>query len=398
MKSSKIKFLLYLFLTYNLILLSACTYSETEKINDKDYEHNSLSIQQSQENAEQSLSSQSLTLPTKKETPINIGETMPITRGIVAKMIALTFASTNEINSLERKIPFTDTQKELWYDRYINFVFSKNYMNGSNDNFSPEEYLSVSQAQTIIDKIDTTKKIKINSNDTTKNKPISYNLWTEIYMKVLKNLSGNLSLKEKFGIEAKKEVILATSDNNSILKEDYIITNKGILKSSGFNLSEYLDKEISFWVKDNELFALADITKQNPILKNVYITDISPATVSVFSGGAERIYEKADNFIIENENSTLKIADISLNNGKIASINFTTEMKEKQIKSFTNNQITCIDDETFDTTEDYGVYYIQNNKIMLGNKSDLIEGKTYEIYLKDNKVCAFIFDKLGFVD
>ena len=329
--------------------------------------------------------------PSKPPAPENIGEQLPITRGLTAKMIALTFGTKADIDSTERTIPFSDTSADKWYDKYINYCCSKDYFKKDENNFLPEEYLTVAQAQEIIDKIDTKRKIKINMTDETKNKAISYNLWTEIYIEVLKNLSEKNSIKDTFGISAEKSVILALPENNKYMKQGFAVTDKGLLRCAGFDLSPYIDKEISFWTKENELFALGDITNKNPIIKNVFIIE-NNNTCKVFTGGAEKTYDKAENF--NQKGNEIKIADITHSDKKLTEINYADEIKEKQIQSIDEKKLVCVDNETFDILPDCKVYYTKDNKTMLGSKEDLLEGKTYEICLRDNKICAFIFSKI----
>ncbi len=368
-------------------IFSSCAYNKNISNETELYEENTDTTEDTSD-----LSAPASHQPQK---PINIGETSPITRGLAAKMLALTFGTKQEIETTDRIITFSDTSAEKWYDKYINYSCSKKYIQGTGNEFMPEEYLTVIQAQYIIDKIDSAHKIKINITNETKDKPISYNLWTEIYIKTLTNLAGKTSIKEKFNITAQKATILALPQNNSLIKEGYVITDIGFFKCDGIDLSPFIDNEISFWTKENEIIALSDITNENPTIKNAYITE-NDKVCTIFSGGAERTYEKLENLTQtqNNENNNLKIADITLTDKKISNIIYTSDVKEKQIKSFTSSTLTCVDNEIFDISPDFKVYYIQNNKVMLGNKSDIIEGKTYEIYLKDNKVRAFVFNKL----
>ncbi len=321
---------------------------------------------------------------------VDIGENIPIKRGLVAKMIALSFGTKKEIEDIERTITFQDTSPDLWYDKYINFVCTKKYMSGNNGKFFPEEYLSVIEAQYIIDQIDKSGKIKINISEDTKDRPISYNLWTEIYIKTLQNLSENKNIKEKFNIEAKKVIPFGTSENNKNIKNGFAVTNLGLLKCFGTDLTPYIDMEISLWEKDNEVIALSDVITSNPTIKNAYIVENEEKLI-LFSGGAEKSYEKLETTSLT-ENS-IKIANVELVDKKVSKVDFADEKKEKQIKSFDGKKLVCVDDESFDIAEDFGVYYIQNEKVMLGGKDDIIEGKTYELYLKDNEICAFVFTK-----
>lgn len=371
---------------YTASVFSACTYSENNEYSTEQ----PLQYEQSETEPE----TETLALnPKKIEKTSDIGETIPITRGLAAKMLALTFGTKSEINSTERTITFSDTSIDKWYDKYINYACSKKYIQGSNGKFMPEEYLTVIQAQYIIEQIDPANKIKINITDETKDKPISYNLWTEIYMKVLTNLADKSTIKEKFGISAQKTIILALPENNKLVKDGYVITDKGLLKCVGIDLTQFIDDEISLWTKDDEIIALSDITNKNPIIKNSYITE-NGKTCTIFSGGAEKTYEKTENFSQSETDENLKIADVTLTDKKISRIDYVTEIKEKQIKSFTETTLNCVDNETFDISPDFKVYYIQNNKVMLGKKDDILEGKTYELHIKDGKIQAFIFSRL----
>ena len=323
-----------------------------------------------------------------------IGENIPITRGLVAKIISLTYGTKKEIEETKRVIPFEDTTPEQWYDKYINYAFSKNYINGTDNKFNPEDYLTVSQAQALCDKIDFTKKIQLNINEKTKDKPISYNLWCELYLKVLSNLSEKNTLYEKFGISKKRATILAVPENNKNIKEGFTVTDKGLLKCSGINLVPYIDKEISFYEKENEILFLSEITSENPILENTYVVE-NDTNCTIFTGGAEKTYKKSDTFT-ESENpdkNTIKLADIQLNDNKISKISYITEKSELQIKSLTDTKLTSVDEKTYEISPDVKIYFLQNNKVMYGTKEDIIEGKTYEVYFKDNKICGFVFFK-----
>ncbi len=381
-KKNTYKIFLLVNLAFFILTISGCMYGEYNE-----------SITETEISETEETSENTDALPKKqKNTSLNIGENLPITRGLAAKMVALTFGTVSEIDNTERTIQFSDTSPENKLDKYINYACSKKYINETGEKFMPDEYLTVSQAQNIIDQIDGAHKIKINITDEIKDKPISYNLWTEIYTEVLKNIAGNTPIKEKFGICAEKSIILALPENNKYIKEGFAVTDKGLLKCAGFDLTPYIDKEISFWTKENELFALADITSETPTIKNVFLTENTNDMCVIFTGGAEKTYKKSENLEVSGNES--KIADITLNSDKeIVSIDYVPDEKEKQIKNITDTTLTCVDNETFDLSPDFKIYYTQEDKIMLGSKEDIIEGKTYSLCLKDNKIKAFIFQR-----
>ena len=79
-----------------------------------------------------------------------------ITRAEVAKMISFVYGNKKDILECykNREINFLDSEINDWFDKYINFVFEKKIMTGTNENkFEPEKYLNLNQAQILLDKI-----------------------------------------------------------------------------------------------------------------------------------------------------------------------------------------------------------------------------------------------------
>lgn len=59
-----------------------------------------------------------------------IDDSEPLTRGLLAKMLALLINSKNQVyQNYDREIGYTDTDSESWYDKYTNVVYVDNEIN-----------------------------------------------------------------------------------------------------------------------------------------------------------------------------------------------------------------------------------------------------------------------------
>ncbi len=67
------------------------------------------------------------------------GDDIPITRGEMAKMIALSFYTPEEITEIKNNIQFNDVSVEDWYYPYINAAVTDGYLSGEGESFLPEE-------------------------------------------------------------------------------------------------------------------------------------------------------------------------------------------------------------------------------------------------------------------
>ncbi len=236
-----------------------------------------------------------------------IGNDYPVDRATVSKMMALSKHSKKEILSLDNVINFKDVDKDSWYNKYINCAYINQDMSGVLDEkFSPDGNLTVNQTQFLINKYDKNKKIKI--DDKNKDKPISYALWTEIYSKVIKN--ENI-LEEDI-------VILATKDTNKDLKDDYVITDKGLYSFEGIKINNYLNSKIKVLKRDREIVAIMEVLEIEPTLEKCYIENVGKNFVDIFVGGArKRLQIKNDNINIQEENI---LADIKIKGDEILEI------------------------------------------------------------------------------
>lgn len=196
-----------------------------------------------------------LALPGCTKTAVNntkmgtVGENEPITRAEAARMMSLNSYTIEEINKMERKIVFEDTDISKWYDKYINAAFSAGLIAGVDENhFAPEEYLTLRQAQFLLDKMKPDNKVKLQYAQEDKDKPIPYNIWVIAFEKDMNT--------EKLKTQNLK--IYADKNQYGKLGDDFFITDIGITYYEGYE-ELCCDDEISAIVNGNTIAALKTI-------------------------------------------------------------------------------------------------------------------------------------------
>lgn len=319
-----------------------------------------------------------------------LGDDIPVSRALVAKMIALTYNDKNFIKTMEREINFTDTSDDKWFDKYINTVRVQNYMVGEGNTFLPNESVTLEQAQIIIDKLNPNNKLKMKITEETKNKPISYALWVDLYKKMLDDLSASSSLEDTFFITEKNFIVLALPNEKNKLGIWNLITDKGPVTFEGLSMEKYLDKEIKVLIKDNEIIAVLNVENENPTIENSYIVKSDSNTITVFSGGAERTY-KYNNTLGDISN---KICDIQISNDTALDVKIYDEIITSEIKKVGTDFIELKDKGNIKVNNNIKVYSIVDGSVKWKKISDLIVGTDIaKFVMKNQEICSAVIMK-----
>ena len=320
---------------------------------------------------------------------VMLGDNLPVSRALAAKMLTLAFSDKSDIDTLEREITFSDCDPSKWYDRYANAAVINGIMSGSDGIFMPEDPVLVYQAQLLLDKLDPENEIKMQVTDENRDKPISYALWTDLYIKLLKNLSENGDIYESFDIANASVVTLATPETNDSLTYD-IITDVGSLCFGGFVMSGYLDRRIKILKKDGEILAILSIETIEPILMNVYVLSSGNGSLTIFTGGAERTYPCGD-YLEEGSVADIKISDGSATIVAVYDVHVIETLKKStpDFFEFSNSSLINID-------KNFKVYSTADGAVKWKSLSDITVGTNIaEIFLNENgcAVAAVITEK-----
>ena len=315
---------------------------------------------------------------------------VPISRGMVAKMISLTFADADTINQTTRSINFSDTTASSWYDRYINKAVSMGHLSGSGVHFEPENPLTLEQAQFILDRLDPDNPIRIKLTDENRHLAISYALWVNLYMQLLVNISTDNDITKSFGLEQENVIVLITDKINSSLPVGHVITDMGHFTAAGLSFDEYLDLEISILRRDREILAILGITNEKPVIRGAFVVSHGENSITIFSGGAERTYHS--------DTSTLSnglIADIQINQGRAENIRILSESFSGVVKELTDNYIEITEaDNTIRQIPIHSpinIFNAQGQTVSLGTLNQIIIGYNVADFIKrDGEIAAAV--------
>jgi len=324
------------------------------------------------------------------ETPAaemeTIGDDMPISRGMAAKIIALTFSDRQDIDQAIRSINFSDTHVSLWHDRYINTAVALGHLGGSGVNFYPDSPLTLEQAQFILDRLDPYNPIRIQLTDDNRRLAISYALWMNLYMQLLDNISGEAHTFEYFDISQKDVIVLITPEFNSALPPGHIITNHGHFTAAGIDFSGYLDKEVNILHRDNEVIAILGITNPTPTIRNAFVAAKTPDSITIFSGGAQRTYE----FDTTSLPSGL-IADIRIN-GKMAEfVQIFSNTIDGAVKEIYDDAVEIDGAGALPLHSSFAIYNLKGNPVTIGSHNQITIGyNSADFIIRDGQIAAAV--------
>ncbi len=316
-------------------------------------------------------------------------DTIPVTRATVAKMLALAFNDKNTIETTEIEINFKDVETDKWYNPYINIAVIQGYMSGFENEFCPDKPLSIKETQLLLDKLNPQNKTKIKITDDIADKPISYALWTELYIKMLQDLSEDNSLSP-YSIKLENLIVLTTPANNTEQKSWTMTTDKGEYGFAGLNVDPYIDCEIKAYTKDNEMVAFLNVEQTSPTITNAYLLETTDNYIKIFVGGAERTY----NYDITMPSFNTPIADIQINQGKLLDIKPISEKISGRFMRADSNYIELAQIGKKEICEDIKIYSNLDGTVQWKYLKNIISGSDIAEYIiKDNKICAAVINK-----
>lgn len=215
-----------------------------------------------------------------------LGENEPVTRAEACAMAALDKYSIDEINSMDRKIAFEDTSIDKWYDKYINAAFAAGIIAGTDENhFEPDTYLTLRQAQFLLNKIKGNDKLRLQYDERDKDKPIPLSVWTAAFERCM----------DTSRLRTENISVYATKDENRALGENYMLTSIGLTYSDRTDNREFKNRNISAILRDNTVVAVKAVNEGMAVYNGVEITDRSDNSITVKLNGGTRKFSLENN-------------------------------------------------------------------------------------------------------
>lgn len=316
----------------------------------------------------------------------NIGEDLPVSRCAAAKMISLAFFSPAEIQSMETVITFQDVSKDEWYFPYINAAVKGGYMQNG-EYFHPEEPVSLSQAQILLDRIHPRNRTKMKQTDETKDKAISYLLWMQLFTKGLAEAKDTHSLGTGYGLWDEEIVIFASPGNAASLSPWTVATDKGQYGFAGYSVDGYMDKKCKVLVKEKEIVGFLEITQTEYTLENVVVSQVKDGTVSIVLANCQREFPLAQELSSPFGNASFK-------NGILQSIDCITDVQDGIIRKVDSTGVSLKESGFLPFAENCQLWDKNAPGYRSKEISDLICGTTAgEYYLSQGKIVAVLVER-----
>ncbi len=322
-----------------------------------------------------------------------IGDNVPISRGEVAKIIAITLFSKSEIENVEKKVKYKDVEEDDVYYKYIQILANKEIMAGDGKNFRPYDNLTLNEMAWLLEKINVNGTKKVSVNEDTKDKSVSYGLWSELFIKTLEELSSG-QLYEKYKISYTTPIILATSADTKDLKT-YIITDNGKLNAQNLDLSAYRDCEVGIYEKEGEVVVVKSFLTNTPTIENAYVYNYQSDKITIFAGGVYRDYSIVNGEAKEEINGS--ICDIKISGKSAKSINVSTLNKTTKVRKIDGDKIS-FEDGTYTFDENFKIYGNYLSTLTFESKKNIRVGATMKFITKGDKVLASIIDSQIYPD
>ncbi len=316
-----------------------------------------------------------------------IGDDVPISRGEVAKIIALTLYDKNEIENVEQAIKYKDVDEDNVYYKYIQILAKNSIMAGDSKNFRPNENLTLNETAWLLEKINVSGTKKVSVNEETKEKSVSYGLWSDLFIKTLEELTAG-QLYEKYKLVYTTPIVLATNKDRSELKS-YVITDNGKLNAQNLDLSAYRDCEIGLYEKNGNIVAVKSFISSTPTIENAYIYNYQSDKITIFAGGVYRDYEIVNGEHKEDINGS--ICDIKISGTSAKSINVSTLNKTVKVRKIDGDKIE-FNDGAYSFDENFKIYGNYLSTLTFESKKNIRVGATMKFITKGDKVLASIID------
>ncbi len=319
-----------------------------------------------------------------------IGDDIPITRSEAVRIVALSFMNQSEID----KVDVENSFKDINGDPNIGYIYAclkLGYVQ-NDSKFRPDDYLTIMEAQGILDSI-SKGSITLKYGEGTEKNPISYALFVKSFTTMLEKED----LISENNINFKNLVVLATKENNEKLG-DNIITDFGLYRNSYIDFSKYLNSQIKTLVRDNEIICVLETSENQPKLENVYVLKTEGNVITIFIGGLTRQYIAKENF---DKDYTGFLCDIQIEGDKVLDLKIHENYVQEEIKLI-DIESTGADNKYIEVGmdkkllfKDYfqlKVYRGYDGKVAWGEATDIVVGDdNARLYLDDeNKIVGCV--------
>ncbi len=213
-----------------------------------------------------------------------------ISRAEAAKALALVFEDPQTLEDMasEREnSSFTDKEKGNWFVKYMDYLYEKGYLDTEITPAtltSAQGNLTYEDVNTVAEKLSSGLEKQVGMTRGNKKKTFSRNDWWELYKAIVKETDKDGNMKEV------SAVLFGTPSNMEQAESWTAYTTEGTFGFQGLALDAYLDCEIRFWARGQEMAGMTQIVSEEPVYKNIWVSDVKKDQFTVYIGKYVRTF------------------------------------------------------------------------------------------------------------
>ena len=320
-----------------------------------------------------------------------------ISRAEAAKAMALIFEDPENLENMaaDREISaFTDKEKGNWFVKYMDYLYEKGYLDPKVTPatlISAQGNLTYEDAAYMMGKVSGDLEKQVGMTHWNRKKTFARNDWWDLYRAVVEKMDHEGSMKE---ISA---ILFGTPSNMEQADSWTAYTTEGNFGFQGLALDAYLDNEIRFWVRGQEIAGMTQVIEDKPVYKNIWISDVEKDQFTAYIGKYLRTFTAEGKLVsqAEKKKDELKscVADLHMEKGKLKKVTVKKERVRGKVLAVTDDSIELEGYGCVPLDDNFHVYKAYGDFQVLGKGSILVGYDLQEFVAADGKLCAAILEQ-----
>ncbi len=306
-----------------------------------------------------------------------------VDRAFVSKSISLIEATKNDCEKSKDQF---DLEEELWFEKYMNYMYQENFFDIEKIKPTQKEALKKFSYEELDELLKRQNVSNTKIEEIIKeNKPydkITYKQWSLIYELLIKSISSARELKLE-----KQTIIIVDYKTINEIKESNIITSvdKNYV-SEGIDFSFYKDKKVEVYINDNEIVLISKKVSDTVEYNNVWIKKAGKGIFEVVINNTIKKIEYKNDL----KSYTGVVADIKIENHEVLDIKIKENIICKKLLSISSSTLEL--EEVGDLlVSKHLVVYKNFEKLEKLSIEDIIIGYTnYDFVIENEEVVAII--------
>ncbi len=303
-----------------------------------------------------------------------------ITRAQTAKMLALMEYDKAECEAADT-VDIKDVPKESWYGKYVSAVVGKGYMSLSDSGeFYPAASLTYGAMEQIMDAFHISgENLSFSMDFVQKDALVPRRRWLEVF---------RLLCVQNSQVTVRSLMIVGTAANMSGLEDWQLLSDDGLKGYEGLAVDRYLYKNVTAWMRDDEILCVAGEESGEAALENVWIAG-GKETLDIFTQGYTLSLNMGMELLEETDG---QMGDVLFEDGVLKSIRVKPDHIRARLDQIGENTMTLEGYGEIPVAEDLVIYQIHPKPRVISREELKADGTlTCEFVLEAGTICGVIW-------